>query len=71
MAFRFARVSREQARAAAELAAAREIQRHLVPAVLPSLPSYAIEAAYLPAREVGGDLAVSHRDAASTPAKNE
>ena len=56
MFFRFTRVSREQARAGAELAAAREIQRHLVPAVLPSLPNYAIEAAYLPAREVGGDF---------------
>jgi hypothetical protein len=56
MFFRFSRVSREQARAAAELAAAREIQRHLVPAVLPSLPDYTIEAAYLPAFEVGGDF---------------
>jgi hypothetical protein len=56
MFFRFSRVSREQARAAAELAAAREIQRHLVPAVLPSLPNYTIEAAYLPAHEVGGDF---------------
>jgi sigma-B regulation protein RsbU (phosphoserine phosphatase) len=56
MFFRFSRVSHEQARAAAELAAAREIQRHLVPAVLPSLPNCAIEAAYLPAREVGGDF---------------
>jgi hypothetical protein len=56
MSFRFSRVSREQARIAAELAAAREIQRHLVPAVLPSHPNYAIEAAYLPALEVGGDF---------------
>jgi len=56
MFFRFSRVSREQARAAAELAAAREIQEHLVPAVLPSMPNYAIEAAYFPAREVGGDF---------------
>ncbi len=56
MSFRFSRVSREQARTAGELAAAREIQRHLVPAVLPSSPSYAIEAAYLPAFEVGGDF---------------
>jgi hypothetical protein len=56
MFFRFSRVSAEQARAAAELAAAREIQRYLVPAALPSLPNYAIEAAYLPAREVGGDF---------------
>ena len=56
MFFRFSRVSREQARTAAELAAAREIQEHLIPAVLPSQPYYAIEAAYLPAREVGGDF---------------
>jgi phosphoserine phosphatase RsbU/P len=56
MFFRFSRVSREQARIAAELAAAREIQEHLVPAVLPSLPDYAIEAAYFPAQEVGGDF---------------
>lgn len=56
MFFRFSRVSREQARAAAELAAAREIQQHLVPAVLPSPRNYAIEAAYFPAREVGGDF---------------
>lgn len=56
MFFRFSRVSREQARTAAELAAAREIQEHLVPATLPSLPNYAVEAAYFPAREVGGDF---------------
>jgi Stage II sporulation protein E (SpoIIE) len=56
MFFRFSRVNREQARAAAELAAAREIQENLVPAVLPSLPDYAIEAAYFPAQEVGGDF---------------
>jgi hypothetical protein len=53
---RFARVTREEARAAAELASAREIQQHLVPAELPVLPHYAIEAAYFPAREVGGDF---------------
>ncbi|HTZ57234.1 MAG TPA: PP2C family protein-serine/threonine phosphatase [Acidobacteriaceae bacterium] len=56
MFFRFSRVSRERAHAAAELAAAREIQRHLVPDSLPTLPNYAIEAAYLPAQEVGGDF---------------
>ena len=56
MFFRFSRVSREQARAAAELAAAREIQQHLVPAGLPTLPNYTIEVAYVPAQEVGGDF---------------
>lgn len=56
MFFRFTRVSREQARAAAELQAAREIQQLLVPASLPPLPGFAMEAAYLPATEVGGDF---------------
>lgn len=56
MFFRFTRVSREQARAAAELDAARELQRRMVPASLPDVPGYAIEAAYFPAAEVGGDF---------------
>jgi sigma-B regulation protein RsbU (phosphoserine phosphatase) len=56
MFFRFTRVSREQARSAAELDAAREIQQRLVPAVLPHVPGYTIETAYLPAQEVGGDF---------------
>jgi hypothetical protein len=56
MFFRFTRVSREQARSAAELEAAREIQRRLVPAILPSVEGFRIESAYLPAQEVGGDF---------------
>lgn len=56
MFFRFTRVSREQARSAAELQAAREIQQRLVPAALPQVAGYALEAAYLPAEEVGGDF---------------
>jgi hypothetical protein len=56
MFFRFTRVSREQARAAAELGAAREIQQRLVPAALPELAGFHVEAAYLPAQEVGGDF---------------
>ncbi|HUY93997.1 MAG TPA: PP2C family protein-serine/threonine phosphatase, partial [Terracidiphilus sp.] len=56
MFFRFTRVSREQARSAAELEAAREIQQRLVPAVLPALEGWCVEAAYLPAQEVGGDF---------------
>jgi hypothetical protein len=56
MVFRFTRVSREQARTAAELAAAREIQQRLVPASLPVIAGYHLEAAYLPAQEVGGDF---------------
>jgi serine phosphatase RsbU (regulator of sigma subunit) len=56
MFFRFTRVSREQARSAAELGAAREIQQRLVPASLPTLAGFELEAAYLPAQEVGGDF---------------
>lgn len=56
MFFRFTRVSREQARATAELEAAREIQQRLVPAVLPEVAGWRVEAAYLPAQEVGGDF---------------
>ncbi|HEY3627593.1 MAG TPA: PP2C family protein-serine/threonine phosphatase, partial [Terracidiphilus sp.] len=40
----------------AELDAAREIQQRLVPAALPTLPGFTIEAAYIPAQEVGGDF---------------
>ena len=56
MFFRFTRVSRDQARAAAELSAAREIQQRLVPTSVPELPGLHLEAAYLPAQEVGGDF---------------
>ncbi len=56
MFFRFTKVSREQARGAAELEAAREIQQRLVPAKLPQVNGYVIEAAYFPAQEVGGDF---------------
>jgi sigma-B regulation protein RsbU (phosphoserine phosphatase) len=56
MFFRFTRVSRDQARSAAELSAAREIQQRLVPASLPALAGFHLEAAYLPAQEVGGDF---------------
>jgi hypothetical protein len=54
--FRFSRASREQARSAGELQAAREIQQRLIPASLPSLPGLRIEAAYFPAEEVAGDF---------------
>jgi phosphoserine phosphatase RsbU/P len=56
MFFRFTRVSREQIRVAAELDAARDIQQRLVPAQLPPIKGYTIEAAYFPAQEVGGDF---------------
>ena len=49
-------MSREQTRVAAELEAAREMQQRLVPAMLPDVKGYAMEAAYFPAQEVGGDF---------------
>jgi phosphoserine phosphatase RsbU/P len=54
--FRFSRVAHDQARSAAELAAAREIQEQLIPESLPSVPGLRIEAAYIPAEEVAGDF---------------
>lgn len=54
--FRYTRVARAQMRTAAELDAAREIQRKLVPVELPQLENYGIAAAYAPAAEVGGDF---------------
>ena len=39
-----------------ELAAAREIQRLMVPEALPPTPGYAIESIYRPAAQVGGDF---------------
>lgn len=55
MLLRFIRVSREQARGAAELEAAREVQQHLVTAP-PATPGFRIESVYLPATQVGGDF---------------
>ena len=54
--FRHRRVNLEHARAIAELDAAREIQQRLVPQSIPVFKGCRIEAAYLPAEEVGGDF---------------
>lgn len=54
--FRHRRVTLEHERATAELNAAREIQQQLVPKSIPALTGCHIEAAYLPAEEVGGDF---------------
>ncbi|HEY2471071.1 MAG TPA: SpoIIE family protein phosphatase [Terracidiphilus sp.] len=56
MLVRFTTLNREQARVSGELAAAREIQLELVPAILPILPGCRLDAAYIPASEVGGDF---------------
>lgn len=56
MLVRHRQIYEEHARATAELNAAREIQRQLVPAQLPEIAGCRVEAAYLPADEVGGDF---------------
>jgi hypothetical protein len=56
--FRHRRISLEHAHATAELDAAREIQQRLVPKSIPALTGCHIEAAYLPAQEVGGRRAM-------------
>ncbi len=56
MVLRFQRVSRAEALSAAELEAARLMQRRLVPDELPSIPGCSVEACYQPAAEVGGDF---------------
>ena len=56
MLLRHRRITLEHTRATAELDAAREIQQHLVPAVLPAVEGFALDAAYRPAAEVGGDF---------------
>ena len=56
MVIRFTALNREQARTSAELAAAREMQRQLVPADPPALRGFRLDAAYIPAAEVGGDF---------------
>lgn len=53
---RFTRSAQEERRLSTELAAAREVQGRLVPAELPALRSLRVDAAYLPATEVGGDF---------------
>jgi hypothetical protein len=53
---RHIRVQIEKATLEAEMAAAREVQRVMVPEDLPPISGYAIESVYIPAAEVGGDF---------------
>ena len=50
------RLELEKAAMDGELAAAREIQRLMVPEKIPPAPGYAIESIYRPAAQVGGDF---------------
>jgi serine phosphatase RsbU (regulator of sigma subunit) len=53
---RYARTQMEKATLDSEMAAAREVQRVMVPEDLPPIRGYAIESVYRPASEVGGDF---------------
>lgn len=50
------RLELDKATLETEMAAAREIQRFMVPEELPQTPGYAIESIYRPAAQVGGDF---------------
>ena len=56
MFLRFTRVSREQARAAAELEAAQRVQALLLRSAPSAQPGLRIDSVYRPAQEVGGDF---------------
>lgn len=53
---RYVRTRTEKAQLEAEMAAARQVQQVIVPDAKRSIPGFAIESAYKPAREVGGDF---------------
>jgi hypothetical protein len=53
---RYARTQMEKASLESEMAAAREVQRLMVPEDLPPVFGYAVESVYRPAAEVGGDF---------------
>jgi hypothetical protein len=53
---RYLKTQTEKATLDSEMAAAREVQRVMVPEDLPTVRGYAIESIYRPAAEVGGDF---------------
>lgn len=54
--YRFVRVSQEEQRSNAEIAAARSVQAMLIPTQLPSNNYFMLESAYVPVSGVGGDF---------------
>jgi serine phosphatase RsbU (regulator of sigma subunit) len=54
--YRFVRVSQEEQRSNAEIAAARSVQSMLIPTELPSNSYFMLESAYVPVNGVGGDF---------------
>lgn len=55
-ALRYMRAQTEKATLEGEMAAAREVQRAMVPEDLPAIRGYQLESVYRPAAEVGGDF---------------
>ncbi len=53
---RYTKTQTEKAALEGEMAAAREVQRVMVPESLPLIKGYALESVYRPAAEVGGDF---------------
>jgi serine phosphatase RsbU (regulator of sigma subunit) len=53
---RFSAARQEEARLSQEIEAARSVQALLIPSAPPATPGFAVEHAYLPASEVGGDF---------------
>ncbi|MFZ0394086.1 MAG: PP2C family protein-serine/threonine phosphatase [Terracidiphilus sp.] len=56
MTFRLRRIQDRNREIEQELAAARSVQQILIPEEIPSVPGFAVESAYLPAQQVGGDF---------------
>jgi hypothetical protein len=56
MILRATRTSRQQALLEGELEAAREVQQIILPEQIETIPGFAIESAYEPAQQVGGDF---------------
>ena len=56
IAFRYHRLREDRAVQQAAMRAAAEVQRRLIPEQIPNFPGFSLEAAYLPASEVGGDF---------------
>jgi sigma-B regulation protein RsbU (phosphoserine phosphatase) len=56
MVLRSTRISRQQALLEGEVAAAREVQRVILPEHVETVPGFTVESIYLPALQVGGDF---------------
>jgi serine phosphatase RsbU (regulator of sigma subunit) len=56
MVLRSTRISRQQAVLEGEVAAAREVQQVILPEQAEAVPGFAVDSAYQPAQQVGGDF---------------